>query len=146
MFAVEIRRTFETGAGALFAAWTQPQRLQRWVWGSLSNDVRAEVDLRLGGRYRVCTARPGGENWAMSGEYLQIAPNESLSCTLSWDAPMGYEAPQERVTVLFHERAARTEMVFRHAGLPTRAARDEHEKGWNDAFDRLAAMLASSSA
>jgi uncharacterized protein YndB with AHSA1/START domain len=142
MQELEMRRLFAAPRAAVFTAWTDADWLRRWAWGSLGNDVKAAVDLRVGGRYRISTRGQDGEDFAFHGEYLEIVPQERLAYTVEWDAPMGYEAPPERVDVDYRNSGSATDVFFRHFGVPTIIARDEHEKGWNNTFDMLAAELA----
>ena len=59
-----------------------------------------------------------------------------------WDAPMGYESDDERVTVNFRACAEGTMVEYTHEGVPSESAREEHARGWADTFDALARMLA----
>lgn len=130
-------RTFDAPVERVFRAWSDPRDLERWAWGSLGHEVRAEVDLRVGGSYRIETSQPGKDAFVFRGTCEEIVPDRRLVYTLHWDAPMGYDAPDERVTVEFAERGAQTEATFPHEGVPDQLARDTHETGWADTFDAL---------
>ncbi len=55
-----VRRTIKAGPERVFEAWTRPELLLAW-WGP--RPVRcsgAEVDLRVGGRYRIDNQLPDG--------------------------------------------------------------------------------------
>ena len=138
---VRIVRDFAAPASRVFAAWTDPQQLGRWAWGSLGRDCTAEIDLRVGGRYRVTTSRPEGE-LAFSGTYIEVKPDERLVYTLHWEAPMGYDVREETVTVEFVDTALGSEVIFVHDGVELPEARREHAKGWADTFDSLKRLLA----
>ena len=49
--ALRIVRVFDAPVDRVFRAWSVPRDLQQWAWGSLGNDVTAEVDLRVGGAF-----------------------------------------------------------------------------------------------
>jgi uncharacterized protein YndB with AHSA1/START domain len=138
---LRIKREFDAPLDRVFRAWSEPDDLARWAWGSIGQEVVAEVDFRVGGSFAISTAQPEGERWSFSGEYTEIAPGERIAHTLHWDAPMGYTSTAERVTVEFSPMGGRTLVVFRHAGVPGAAARKGHEKGWANTFDTLAALL-----
>lgn len=138
---VRIQRSFDAPAQDLFAAWTDAGKLQRWAWGQLGSDTHATVDCRVGGEYRVTTARPDGTTWSFWGKYIRIVPNQLLAYTVNWDAPMGYESPGETVEVTFRPSGQSTEVEFTHKGVPTDVARREHRKGWNDTLDTLSTLL-----
>jgi uncharacterized protein YndB with AHSA1/START domain len=55
-----VRRTINATARRLFEAWTRPEQLRSW-WGPRPvRCVDAQVDLRVGGRYRIVNEIPNG--------------------------------------------------------------------------------------
>ena len=137
---LRIVRRYAAPAERVFAAWSEPRQFQQWAWGSLGKQVRAEMDVRVGGVYRVRTTHDDGE-WVFSGTYLEVDPPRRLVYTVQWDAPMGYEAPPETVTVEIADTAQGSEVTFVHAGVPGAKARQVHEQGWNNTFDFLDRLL-----
>lgn len=83
-----------------------------------------------------------GTNWAYAGTYSSIEPLRCIVHDVRWDAPMGYESDDERVTVNFRACAEGTMVEYTHEGVPGESAREEHGRGWADTFDALARMLA----
>ena len=140
---LRIVRVFEAPVGRVFRAWSDPQELRQWAWGSLGKDVTAEVDLRVGGTYRIETSGPDQVPWAFTGTYEQIDADRRLAYTVEWTAPMGYESPGERVTVDFVDRGGQTEVVFVHEGVPDGIASETHDQGWNNTFNALERHLRS---
>jgi uncharacterized protein YndB with AHSA1/START domain len=134
-------RQFNAPVERVYDAWTTPGLLEQWAWGSLGCDVRAELQLRVGGTYSISTVRPDQETFTFHGTYVEVVPHEKLVYTLHWDAPMGYETPEERVTVEFAGKGDVTEVTFVHEGVPDLEARREHEKGWSNTFDALETVL-----
>ncbi len=139
---LRIQRTFDARADRVFRAWSDARQLEQWAWGTIGHDVKADVDLRVGGNYRITTSRPGQPTHAFEGTYEEVVADRRLVYSVHWDAPMGYEAPDERVTVEFAGRGAETDVTFVHEGVPDdEIARDTHEKGWVNTFDMLAQLL-----
>jgi uncharacterized protein YndB with AHSA1/START domain len=133
--ALEIRRTLPAPPERVFAAWTDPAWLERWM--SPVGHARVEADPRVGGRLRVVMIGDGREIEHL-GEYLEVTPPNRLSFT--WQSAFtGGQA--SRVTV---ELAAAgdegTELTLRHELLPAAAARS-HEGGWGTMLNRLAQQL-----
>jgi uncharacterized protein YndB with AHSA1/START domain len=129
-----VRRTIRAAADQLFDAWTQPLQLCAW-WGprpvTCSN---AEIDLRVGGRYRIVNALPDGTSVAIEGEFEHIQPPHKLVYT--WR--MGGELPESsRVTVRFEPRGDATEVIVVHEQIASQAVRDSHEHGWRGCLDGL---------
>ena len=81
---LRMARVFEAPVSRVFAAWIDPKDLEKWAWGDLGVNVRAEVDSRVGGRYRIETSRPDHETWAFSGTYVEIIPTYPDGLYDSW--------------------------------------------------------------
>jgi uncharacterized protein YndB with AHSA1/START domain len=72
MITLVVRKTIRATRERLFDAWTQPIQLRQW-WGP--EDVEcldAEVDLRVGGRYRIANRFPDGRVVWITGEFELI--------------------------------------------------------------------------
>ena len=136
-----VRRTIRASTERLFDAWTQPEQLKRW-WGPASVEcIDAQVDLRVGGRYRIANQFPDGKVLWIAGEFESIERPKRLVYT--WRVESA-EGPPERVTVTFEQRDSETEVVVTHERIPTRAMRDMHEQGWFGCLDGLAEFVSSS--
>jgi uncharacterized protein YndB with AHSA1/START domain len=136
MTPLVVRRTIRATPEALFAAWTQPAQLMKW-WGPAGVDcVDAQVDLRVGGAYRIANRFPDGRVVWISGEFESIDPPHAL--VYSWQLEPAANAA-ERVTVRFEARGDATEVVIHHERIADPAARRGHEAGWVGCLDGLAA-------
>jgi uncharacterized protein YndB with AHSA1/START domain len=144
-----VRRTIRATPERLFAAWTEPAQLKRW-WGPAQVECPvAEVDLRVGGRYRLANQFPDGSIWWIGGVFEALSPPHLL--VYSWElstgdiAPSGKPPPDqagERVTVRFEPRGDATEIIVTHERIADRSARDSHEQGWLGCLDGLVELLA----
>jgi uncharacterized protein YndB with AHSA1/START domain len=133
-----VRRTIDAPAELLFDAWTRPEHLLEW-WGPRpTRCIGAEMDLRVGGAYRLVHALPDGSTLVVSGEMLVVERPRKLVYT--WR--VGDAADAERVTVRFEPRGASTEIVVTHERIATEDARAGHEGGWNGCLDGLARLAA----
>jgi len=133
-----VRRVIAASPERLFEAWTTSSQVQAW-WGP--RDVRcasAEIDARVGGRYRIANALPDGRVVVIAGEFLAIDRPSELVYT--WHIEPGEAAP-ERVTVRFEARGAETEVVVIHEQIADPRKRDEHEAGWSGCLDGLVAHV-----
>ncbi|HEY2377849.1 MAG TPA: SRPBCC domain-containing protein [Gemmatimonadaceae bacterium] len=134
---LEIRRTIPAPRERVFEAWTQAKELDRWSAPSPMTPT-AEVDLRVGGRYRIVMRGPDGAEHRVGGVYRTIDRPSRLVYTWKWeDSPM----PDSVVTVEFHERGKETEVVLRHEGLTDSESRGRHEHGWNACLDNLVTIM-----
>ncbi len=51
--SLTVKRRFKAPPAKVFAAWTDPEKIKRWMGPGEIKAVRAEADARVGGRYRV---------------------------------------------------------------------------------------------
>jgi len=67
-----ITRAFDAPAELVFDAWTTPELVKRWWAGDRGEVTEAEIDLRIGGRWRWVMVANGGFEVAFRGEYREI--------------------------------------------------------------------------
>ena len=133
-----VRRTIYAAVERVFEAWTRPAHLKKW-WGPASvHCPHAEIDLRVGGCYRIANQFPDGKLVWIVGEFELVAPPHKLVYTWRLD-PDSHVS--ERVTVRFEPRDGATEVIIVHDRIPNKAMRDLHEQGWNGCLDGLAEFL-----
>ena len=147
-FSVVINRTINAPRERVFEAWTNPAHLHRW-W-AVQEDFTvpiAEVDLRIGGSYRLGMQVPDQEQpFIVTGVYREISPPEKLVFTWKWEAaPPPYAAdwvPTETlVTIEFFDRDGSTEVRLTHEMFPDETMRDEHDQGWGRCLNSLTRYL-----
>ena len=132
------RRTIRASAARLFEAWTQPDQLRAW-WGPRPVTCSgAEIDLRVGGRYRIANELPDGKTLTIEGEFQVIDAPHKLVYT--WRAG---DDQHSRVTVLFEARGEATEVIVVHEQIPSETLRDSHEDGWSGCLDGLERHVAA---
>lgn len=76
-----LERVVDVPCELVWAAWTQPEHLKKWVTPEPWKTVKAEVDLRPGGKFRTVMRGPEGQQFDNVGCYLEIVPNERLVWT-----------------------------------------------------------------
>jgi uncharacterized protein YndB with AHSA1/START domain len=137
---LKLRRIFKAPREKVFRAWTDPEELKKW-WGPEGYTTpSAEVDLRVGGKFRLGMRKlPDGEIFYLSGIYREVRPPELLVYTWRWEAQP--EHGETLVTVEFRQVGDSTEVVLTHERFPTEKARDEHNRGWTGCLDRLEKLL-----
>lgn len=134
MEAVELRRVLPDPPEHVFRAWTDPDLIRQWM--SLGA-AEAEVDLRVGGRFRILM-RGEGVEIDHTGEYVEVEPPERLVFT--WRSPYTGDEPSV-VAVVLRAVDEGTELVLTHQRLP-HATVESHGEGWGLLLDRLTHALA----
>ena len=129
--SAEVRRLLPATADEVFAAWTDPELMARWF--SPVGHAEVEVDLRVGGRFRV-TMGTEDRRIEHTGEYLEISSPRRLAFT--WASPFTGPEPSV-VTVEIQSAEEGTELLLTHERLPGDQV-EPHAGGWGRMLDRLA--------
>lgn len=138
---VRIERTFEAPAEAVFDAWTNPEVLRRWWRANPAwSPVQADVDLRVGGAYRLAMHDPdAGEDHVVGGTYRAVERPRRLVYTWAWEGTGPYAGHESEVTVTFQEDPpGRTTVTIEHAGLLDDTSRANHARGWTGVLESFA--------
>lgn len=141
-----ITRAFAAEAARVYEAWTNPELVRRW-WAPAGRGVTmlvCEAEVAVGGRYRYVIGGSGGDQYAFSGTYLELAPPGRLVYTQVFEAFPDGEAT---VTVTFEEHGGVTTMTA-HERYPSKEALDGAllagmEEGMAETYAQLDALLAS---
>ena len=136
-----ITREFDAPKHLVYKAWTTPELVRRW-WHANRGDVTiAEIDVRLGGRWRYVIVTADGFEVGFHGEYREIVPNERLVSTEVYEGIPDADAHAALDTLTLTEVDERTTLtvLVEH---PTKEGRDAHinsgmEAGMQDAMDLL---------
>jgi uncharacterized protein YndB with AHSA1/START domain len=139
-----ITRAFASAKHLVYRAYTTPELVKRWWHAGRGEMTIAEIDLRIGGRWRFVMVTTGGLEVGFHGEYREIIPNEQLVSTEVFEAMPDGESIN---TITFSETNGRTTMTMlvQHS---SKADRDAHinsgmEAGMQTAMDLLEQIAAS---
>jgi uncharacterized protein YndB with AHSA1/START domain len=139
-----ITRQFDAPRHLVYKAWTTPELVKRW-WNAKRGEVTiAEIDLRVGGKWRYVMIADGGVEVGFHGEYREIVPNERLVSTETYEGlPEGVSEEDGTTlnTATFTEVDGRTTVTLL-VQAPSKVARDAiiesgMEAGLQDALDLL---------
>lgn len=132
--ALVVERVLPASPDEVFDAWTTPAQMAAWM--SPVGAAEAEVDLRVGGSFRVVMVEARLEH---TGEYLEIDRPRRLVFT--WVSPFTGAEPSV-VTVELRPHDDGTCVVLTHEGLPEDVV-DGHRDGWGAMIERLTVILAT---
>lgn len=137
-----VTRLFDAPPRIVFEAWTKSDLFKLW-WAPKSSGVpllSCEMDVRVGGGYRVTFGQDEANSMTFFGKYLEVVPPSRLVWTNEEDAGGAV------TTVTFEEQGGKTLLVL-HELHPTKEALDESllgmEDGMPEQFEQLDALLAS---
>ena len=139
---IRITREFDAPSHLVWKAWTTPELVKRW-WGANRGTVtRAEIDLRVGGKWRWVSVTDDGREVAFRGWYREVVPVERLVYTEMYEAVQQSEDDEGTLnTMTLTERGDRTAVTILVEAY-SREVRDMiinsgMESGMQDALDLL---------
>jgi uncharacterized protein YndB with AHSA1/START domain len=138
--SLTLTRRFAAPPEKVYAAWADPQKLVQW-FGPASvekGSVKADIDLRVGGSYRISFRADGTYN-EVSGVYREVVPNRRLVFSWAWHSTPERES---LVTISIRPEGTGTLLVFHHAQFVDEKARDNHQRGWTGFLVKLEDYLA----
>ena len=140
--SLSLARRYPVAPEKVWRAWTDPKALKRWFGPGPGEPVSvAELDLRVGGRFRIVFGGADGNANECAGVYKEVVPNRRLVFTWHWP-----RTTPERVSVVsltFTKVDGGTELTLRHEQFFDESARDSHQRGWGKAFENLDTFLQS---
>lgn len=94
-----ITREFNAPRHLVYKAYTTPELIKRW-WSAKRGAVTvADVDLRVGGRWRWVMVADGGFEVAFHGEYRELVPDERIVSTEVYEGAPVPEGEEEEATL-----------------------------------------------
>ena len=139
-----ITREFNAPKHLVYEAWTTPELVKRW-WNAKRGEVTvAEIDLRVGGKWRYVMVADDGTEVGFHGEYREIVPNERIVSTEVYEGlPEGVSEEEGSTlnTATFTEADGRTTVTIL-VQAANKVSRDAiidsgMEAGLQDALDLL---------
>src|SRR6476646_2914571 len=73
-----VTREVDAPRHLVYKAWTTPELVRRWWCGERGEMTIAEIDLRVGGRWRYVMIAHGEFEVGFHGEYREIVPDERI--------------------------------------------------------------------
>lgn len=141
---LKVEREFDAPRHLVYRAFTTPELIRRWWSAKRGTVTSADVDLRVGGRWRWVMRADGGFEVAFHGEYREIVPNERLVYTETYE---GVPDAVALVKATFAESDERTTLtlLIDHQSKANRdgALESGMEAGMQDAFDLIDGVLRS---
>ena len=138
--SLTLKRRIKAPPARVFAAWTDPQKIVNWFGpGETSADsVQAEMDVAVGGRFRMSFRTEDGEYHEVGGLYREVVPERRLKFTWAWHTTPERES---LVTITLSPDGDGTLLTLHHEQFFDEKARDGHQGGWTGALDKLERYL-----
>lgn len=139
---LEIKRTLPAPLARVWTAFSDPVEMRLWSAPGGMRVASFDCDLRVGGAYRLVMEKiDGGEQHIAKGTYREIAPEERIVYTWTWEEETPAEERETLVTWDFRALGPKTELTLTHEGLASVESRDGHNGGWSQMFDKFERYL-----
>jgi uncharacterized protein YndB with AHSA1/START domain len=145
-----IERDFDAPKHLVYEALTTPELIKRWWHAKRGEVTLAEIDLRVGGKWRYVMVADEGGGVGFHGEYRELVPNERIVWTEIYEGlPEGVSEEEGGTlnTATLTETDGRTRLTIL-IQASNKIARDAiidsgMEAGLQDAFDLLEEVAVS---
>jgi uncharacterized protein YndB with AHSA1/START domain len=137
--SLTLKRRLNAAPEKVYAAWTDPAKIAKWFGPDSGPVLRAETDVRVGGRYTVVFNTESGEEHHVSGVYREVVPNQKLAFTWAWRSMPERES---FVTILIKADGGGSLLTLIHEQLFDEDTRDRHRHGWTGCLDKLEKYVA----
>lgn len=136
---LRVRQHVNASRERAFAAWTNPDAIVRW-WGPPGvTCTHAEIDLRVGGTFKLANEMPDGSTVWITGVYAVVDRPKRL--VHSWSVGADSTNGSERVEIDFVESDGGTDIEITHTGIATAELRAGHRGGWIGCLNGLVQLL-----
>jgi uncharacterized protein YndB with AHSA1/START domain len=138
--SLTLKRRLSAPADKVFAAWTDPEKIVRWFGPAetIDGSVWADMDVRVGGRYRMRFKTGDGESHEVGGVYQEVVRNERLVFSWAWHSTPERES---LVTITLKADGHGTMLTLHQERFFDEKARDGHQRGWTGTLEKLARYL-----
>ena len=132
-----IRRKMPVPREAVYAAWTDPESMSKWMCPGDVVSAEAKLDVRVGGSYRILM-KGGKQEYDHTGTYQIVEPPSKLAFT--WISK-GTDNQQTLVTLEFLDHGKESELVLTHERFASEDMMKRHQSGWTQIVEKLADHL-----
>ena len=136
---LELSYFIESTSEEVFSAWTDADKMVKWMGPGNVVCEKVEIDLKVGGQYNINMNTDEGVRIA-KGEYKEIVPNEKLVFTWEWE---GGTFQNSLVSIVFTHQDNGTLISLHHTLLPNKENAQHHTQGWEGCIIKLESYLSS---
>ena len=131
---VVIERIFYAEVEFLWETWTQPRYIEQWFGSDPFGTVqKVDIDLTIGGKFRIQFSDSDTSVHIARGEYLNIDKFKNLKMTWEWESEPNQIS---ELNVDFISMNDKTKIILTHSNLVFETVHN-YEIGWRGAFDKI---------
>ncbi|MFI5046280.1 MAG: SRPBCC domain-containing protein [Acidimicrobiia bacterium] len=134
--ALHLERVLPAAPSIVYRMQVEPEALARW-WGPKGfSSPSVELDVRVGGDYRIVMQPPSGEAFVLGGVFREVEPVSRLAYTFRYEAP-DVDDQETTVAISLRTLGDSTALTIDQGTFATEARLALHEQGWTESLDRL---------
>ena len=137
---LKVERLIAAPPDRVFAYWTEPKLMAKWLAPGDMTVLDNAIDLRVGGPWQVVMRHPDHRTTTVNGTYLAIEPPRRLVFTWCSNDLGCDPVVDTEVEILLTEVPGGTRLVLIHTKFDTVEQRDRHAMGWGMGLDKLERM------
>lgn len=132
--SLTFHRIIDAPVETVYAAWTDPSVLKRWMAPGGAVVEHAAADISVGGSFRIEMRGTDGRRSAVRGLYREVVPCHRLVHTWRWEG----SDVETLVTIEFEPGPdGKTHLTLTHSRFARDEARNLHEHGWSGCLVKL---------
>lgn len=137
---VRLHRVLRAPAERVYKAFTDKSALERWLPPYGFTGAIHEIDVRVGGGYRMSFTNFGtGSSHSFTVEYVELVPGERIRHTDRFDDE---NLPGEMmVSIDLKKVSCGTDITIVQEGIPSAIPEDMCYLGWQESVEQLARLV-----
>jgi uncharacterized protein YndB with AHSA1/START domain len=143
---VTLTRLFDAPRELVWKAWTDPVHMAQWFGPRGFTSSVPELDVRVGGAFRIVMRGPDGNDYPMKGVFREITPPARLVFSNIAIDNDGNHLLEGETTVILEEQGGKTTLTLHTyaKGMVPMAPQmlAGMETGWSQSLDKLGELVA----
>ena len=140
--SLHIEHKLPATAEKVFRYFTDTAIAAKWMAPGDMHCVELEMDVVVGGSYRLTMADADSNSFTSSGTYSEVVPNRRLAYSWQWSQE---GSPVTLVEIDFEDTEEGCLVVLKQRGFESAEAAISHTDGWGRILKKLERLLAADS-
>lgn len=135
-------RKLKSPAPAVYAAWTEPRLIAKWLAPGADTVTSVTIDLTKGGRFRLEGLNGDGKPYSFSGTYLELCENRRVALSWVYDGPVPALRGAASVVIADIKKLEPdlTELTLTHEKLTGRDEAEIYRLSWTECMGKIEAV------
>lgn len=140
--SVTMVRKLKSPAPAVYAAWTEPRLIAKWLAPGADTVTSVTIDLTKGGRFRLEGLNGDGKPYSFSGTYLELCENRRVALSWVYDGPVPALRGAASVVIADIKQLEPnlTELTLTHEKLTGRDEAEIYRLSWTECMGKIEAV------